>query len=489
MSLFGVVAKTALKSVLNTAGTATSKVSAPIIKPLTSEAQRGSVMSSPSDYIDYYYGPNFRNISPSAIEQKILETGGEKAAAGYRKIKGATAWGADAALSSVNQLLNPYARALYKETGVNLGSKNLVKRHLTDVEKGEGIEPFKYNKKTKEWQDKQGNKVSAQKRHSVTKDIEKARIGLQKAIAQINYNSHILRQSGREGPVLPALDKIAEKSNWLSYLNYEKGSYKKIIKPYLGKGVKVNNKMLDKIEDHFGSVWENNGEKFNEASNPILVIKKSTPKSGNHQQDILARNDLTTKVSDAFLTLKGTGKNVFKNDKELYKALEDVGIKPQGSLKDVNEKGVWVSNSKVGSAIVEGGINILMKVEKDGRLTAVMSDEHDFLEKLPFVGKILNEYLPNRLVAVTPPLHGHIKRLRKRQIEESFGGKKEYPMGKGKPVRSAQVPSGSSGWEEVIKNYLKARPSKKGVIKETAKVAGVAGAGAYSLFGGENNGE
>ena len=56
--------------------------------------------------------------------------------------------------------------------------------------------------------------------------------------------------------------------------------------------------------------------------------------------------------------------------------------------------------------MLKGGINgLLMKVMPNGRAVAFMSDKHDFLEKLPVVGKILEKALPRELMAISGPMH------------------------------------------------------------------------------------
>jgi hypothetical protein len=84
------------------------------------------------------------------------------------------------------------------------------------------------------------------------------------------------------------------------------------------------------------------------------------------------------------------------------------GFKIVGS----DNTGVWLSTGKAGSAIVEGGINGLVKVKPDGEFFAVMSDKHDFLENVPGLGKAAETLLPENLVAVTPPMYGNINAKR-----------------------------------------------------------------------------
>ena len=97
-----------------------------------------------------------------------------------------------------------------------------------------------------------------------------------------------------------------------------------------------------------------------------------------------------------------------------------------GKAKD---GGVWISGSRPGSAITEGGINYLTKITPDGKMVGVMSDEHNLFEgiaaktekytagSIPALSMI-KHLLPKRLIAVTPPMVRDIKSESKPKAEK-----------------------------------------------------------------------
>jgi len=121
------------------------------------------------------------------------------------------------------------------------------------------------------------------------------------------------------------------------------------------------------------------------------TTKKSTPITPKEQR---SKYDVAGKIKD-----KVTGKvmSVLERPKNTY---EVKGVASDG--------GVWVTSSRVGSAKVEGGVNMLYKIGLDGHLVGVMSDDHGFLEKVPFVGKFIKTRVPTSEVSVTRPMEGSI---------------------------------------------------------------------------------
>lgn len=77
----------------------------------------------------------------------------------------------------------------------------------------------------------------------------------------------------------------------------------------------------------------------------------------------------------------------------------------------IQDDGIVFSFSKPGTSITEGGVNIWAKIKPNGKIIGVMSDEHNLFEKLPY----MNRAVPNRVVAVTPPMVANIRTLKWRQ--------------------------------------------------------------------------
>lgn len=389
------------------------------------EASKGSIISTPSNYIKNYYGPDDRELNK--IEQLIVDKVPSKYAneAALKKAEGLTEWGVDSlVVNPLRNLLSPKARALYKETGINLNSQRLVSKHLDNFEKG----------------------------------IDKK--GKAKAVAQANYNSHIIEQSGRSGAVSQALSDIAEKSNWLSYSKYKQGDYAEMARNFTGEGVRVTNNDLKHIEDHFGKVWKQEGKMFSEAESPLLVLKRASGLSGDHAGDIIYRHPDVTKISNIFGDL--TSLKFASNDK-LYKALKKGGL--GNKISRDSKGGVWLHTSTTGSGITEGSVNVLTKITPDGRLVSVMSDEHNFLEAMPVVGKLITQHLPNRLVAVTPPIFGDIYKIRGKQ--SGAGGLSPNP-------KISNLSSETKGsWDDPLQAIIEAKPSAEMLRAERQRMGGV----------------
>ena len=159
---------------------------------------------------------------------------------------------------------------------------------------------------------------------------------------------------------------------------------------------------------------------------------------------------------NALATSFALGKKIPKDPKGLKKYLENDGFTGLTTDKD----GVWFEFSKAGSSITEGGVNFLIKIKPNGRLAAVMSDEHNFLEFIPGVSKAL----PNRVVAVTPPMTGNIRTMRPLQ---SGSKRKNKPKPK---LPNQNIP-------KAIKDLLGASPTEANLAFERGKALQKLGVG------------
>ena len=138
-------------------------------------------------------------------------------------------------------------------------------------------------------------------------------------------------------------------------------------------------------------------------------------------------------------------------------------------VKGSDSTGVYVMVSrrqrKGGRGKVEGGINMIMKVEPNGDITGYMSDLHDFLEKTP-IGPVLERALPTQVFAVSPPMQSNVFSIITKERLESRG------FGDKPRVARPQAPVGE--YEDAVqrlREYNQAQPSLLERVRQMPDVA------------------
>ena len=433
------------------------------VDELTGEdSGRGMLTGSANNVIPGYYGPE--------------------------KLASIAAWLPSQIAGTVRDIASPSSRAKYREQGITTSSQQIMKR-AREGSKSK-LETFIYN-------------LPPFKALKGSKNIEK---GTPRAIAQGQYLGRIHAQSGRVGSS-DLIDEIMRRSDVAETVDYYFGAYADSVrnnklKPYPKDSagqpkkmpIKMSNEDLDFIEDHFGRVWTEPSQRlgggpevpFRDAETPILAIKNpgdGRSYTGRHHMDVLHKAPFVTKVE-----------NIFKNRDnvsadELFSLLNAEAAVSQG-LKEARFKysvagqaadgGVWITGSRPGSAITEGGINYLVKVTRDGKLIGVMSDEHNLFEGI--AGKIqkftagviptlnvMKHLLPNRIIAVTPPMIRDLK------------GRSNY-----------QHPTGKSDgrpYGEVVDEIIDFKPSDAVLKAEQQRQGGMLTTAASAAVMGQTQGE
>ena len=368
----------------------------------------GNMLSGQSNYIPNHYGNDNKAIPPTAMEQGIGETivgamkGGQdqlgqpfagvgappmirkpivetklpqaEVAAAGKKATGFAGWISDSPLNIMDAVFNPKSRALYADTGINAKTQKSVQNILKQIDE----------------------------------NPENASRLLDKAVGQVIYNTHIGEQAGRVGSKADVMDEMSK----YAYLG---DAYTPVTKEAFKNGVKQTKTMRGKRElkvsdadlDTAYDVLQSN---FDLGEGAKLVIKQPTGKSGNHLGDMAAKNPANKFIRQAAKKLQDAKGTTTKEQwKDTLVDMSD-GEKNYRVIKQDKDGGVWIrSGTKVepfrGSAIVEGGVAGLTKVYPNGRSINFMFDQHDFLEKLPVIGKALRKLLPNDVVAVAGPMH------------------------------------------------------------------------------------
>jgi hypothetical protein len=359
----------------------------------------GLFLTSPRNLIENFYGPthipadavpnrldNYIARDPQGFAEKVRRIpkvgpmvantvkdakNAEQIMQGRIRAQDFFKWGKEGTKQGLFNLMNPDARALYYSTGVNPTTVRVAQE-------------------------------------AVESDVGR---DLSTAIAQGQQNIVTNTRRGREGPIDPTLDTVDRISYMSDTVPFERGAYSSLVKDVAARN-NTPQKDLDFFEEHIGNVWQvgkgEKAEKFADAASPKINIKTPTTyQTGNHAFDFAHKGPMRTfatlfkeksTVSDAELLAK------FKSSDKL-KLHPKMGQTDEEILSNAKKNGgFYFTGSMVGTAITEGGVNYVGKITPRGRVTAVMSDENNFLENVPVVGKAVEKALPNRMVNATPPM-------------------------------------------------------------------------------------
>jgi len=426
------------------------------------DSGKGMLLGSANNVIPGYYGPD--------------------------KVASVAAWVPNQIVGTVRDMASPASRAKYREQGITTSSQQIMKRAREGA--SSKLETLIYN-------------LPFFKSLKAGKNIEK---GTARAVAQGQYLGRIHEQAGRVGRRLAGLEEVMRRSDVAEVVDYYPGAYADSVrnnrlKPYPKDSagqrkkmpLKMSNEDLDFIEDHFSTVWTEPSQKmgggpevsFKDAETPILAIKNpgdGRAATGRHHMDVLIHAPFVSKAKKIF-----EGRNNVSPD-ELFSLLNAEAAVSQGLKEDklkfsvkgqAADGGVWITGSRPGSAITEGGINYLVKVTTDGKLIGVMSDEHNLFEGI--AGKIqektrglvptlraMKHLIPNRLIAVTPPM-----------IRDLKGGLYEHPKGK----------SDGRGYGEVVDEIVDFKPSDAVLKAEQQRQRGMLTTAASAAIMGQTQGE
>jgi hypothetical protein len=467
---------------------------------------RGMLNSSPSNFIPNFYGidnPNVPNtfaeglfqsavtkasrtidsnrdnfignslksahnlMSKNKVTKKVGDFGlkqisrfdvdGKQAMAMSRKVVSSAKWAITESAKALATLTVPQARALWKEQGVNQAGQKLIKEHL----------------------DNAAVEVAEARMQGKPTSIEQTR-SFQKAVAQGIFMRYVGEQAGRKGGVSEGYDRIFEASTFGGIMPVRPDAYLESIKSLQNiafrkdangkqigpeRAVNVPDEVNSQAFDHMLAVWKISPE---QAKDAFLVVKKPQGSGGDHASSVYhSKFNKSLRDSHARATKAAKKENRKLNDVDLYNEL--TRLKPDGktrvypdvnmrslSPEDVQAKGLWFTQSGSGRAVVEGGINRLSNFKANGGLTAYISDEHNFLENIPVLGRALNKSLPVREITMTPPISFNVLNKSK-GIHKGFGTRN---ADKGKLDNTV-----NSGDLETIAN---ARPSPQALNAERA---------------------
>jgi hypothetical protein len=394
---------------------------------------KGLPTASTGNYIPNFYGLTDGDATKLSKLEGMMTPAIQKAAGmdfksalgAQRKAKGFSSWLASGVGNAAKNVASPHARALHKEASINPTIQKDIAKYI--------------------------NKPNASVRD------------LEKASADVNYALHNRAQSGSVNPVAPAAADIAQKSNLETYTDTQPGLISDLMKKHSGDMEGTTAKFTDAdakyIEDHITKAW---------GGSDITTMKyaRAPGTGGNHFTDMYAGRNPMSRPRQG----NGVAQNAAKAMKEHGDNWLDAMPKNGSNYEIVASAGddaVWIKSRgrNVGTAVTEGGVNWLMKLDKDGNMMSVISDKHDFLEKVPVFGKAVDLELPKKLVAVTPPMWSNVKNVMQKQLKMDTV---PVPEGVKRIKKGVDTPN-----KKLLQDIVDLKPSAEGVRAEQLTQAGM----------------
>ena len=403
---------------------------------ITNEAFKGMYLSQPANYIDNFYGDGDPDGPLSKTEQMLMEDLDniefkrlnslkplEKRAL-VKKITGFARWGIESLKASGKTLLDPEAKALFAQYGINKNTQKILREELMEAE----AVSLASKKKAIE----QG-KPSLYRRPDQTKPF-------QKAVAQTLFQDTVPKQAGRVGKQHHAIESVVDSATLGGVGPLDKGRFIENVvegqhstkstvdgKP---RNFQHNTEDLSFAYDQILDIWG-----IENSTSHNLVVKKSQGTGGDHATDAIKDNP-SRNISKAMFgrlekegvkpTIESMYDTLFDLTYKEVKELKDEAGFPTGGTERVKRKGVkiqilnpskehamkhglWVTSSRSGKGIKEGGVNIITKINPNMTTMSHVSDEHNFLEKARGIGPLITENMPHREITITPPIYTDLR--------------------------------------------------------------------------------
>jgi len=382
---------------------------------------------------------------------------------------------AKGAKNIVKDYFSPEARALFREQGLSRTGRDIIAAHLAgnklkETAEGQKILEDLSDLKTKYKELPKDKGRLTPEHEKVNNEIQQLASslpsrGIPKAVAEAIYQLHIGEQAGRKGGLNVGLAEIAKESFLEPYNKYDSGT----LSSWFTKHNRAKSDDYDvSLSEEVATALEQNiinaqKSSFGKAGVPAIVVMKEPSKpltSGNHQYDVTntkvkkgASPPPAARIQKAFKALG----NKPTTQQELKLELQRQGLKITGEGADGK---LYFSGGAVGSAIVEGGINVSGFVKPDGTAAFIMSDVHDFFEKVKPLKAAADVIIPDSLLAVSPPVFKNFLDEPKKQPSITNKSKKD------KGYKAVDV-------REALEKISSAQPSKKLVDLERKRQQGM----------------
>ena len=419
-------------------------VGGPLAKATKGVKQLPGAVASLSNFIPDWYGP-------SAVDK----------ATGFMK------WATDSGTTAARHMLDPVSRANWTENAVTGPAQQRVRGF---AESG---------------------------------DVR----GPEKAVSQVQYtSSHIPTQTGGKRSSAPAADEIHRRSFLGDYEEYTPQSLSNALQgqttkrqPYTGgsapKGGHKSWKDAEEVSvtpaeaDHVAQTVNN---MFKGEIDNFIIKSPGSKETGGHYNDVIYKNPAKDALRTAFEKNMDADGNVNpqqladwlnENHAEYMEKLHSGDLartRDSWRVTKVDDDGVWLTGSMLGSAITEGGIGWTMKVAPDGTMKGFMMDKHDFFEKYG-----AERVIPGKVVAVTPSMTSNIKyvgrgnkkltsKVRDKEGNIVKEGRKHVTQDHTAPYvyRQTQYEGPKTGYQSLFEDYANIKPSAAGVRREAATLGG-----------------
>lgn len=361
-------------------------------------------------------------------------------------------------------LINPYQRGLYAEHGISPSYKRAYNKFLAA---------------DKAYKDGLAAKVPMAER---TKLLSQRNAAIEEAHSQMQQMKNIRMQAEALARKNDATDPFGIAAADPKSKAYFKPTAKNWYQKNAGKSgnlYDISKPEADFVQKHFEDTWLKGKFLDTPKEDVRIVVKKPHSQvTGDHFRDVVGRNSQVKHALSVFKSFKRRGQPEFDSIESLAEAIKK---KEKSKIKITGHKekkkaftyvgegagGVWIKLGKAGTAKVEGGVNMLIKIEPNGNVTGYMSDLHDFLEKVPVVGQGLAYSLPKKVLAVSPPMQTNVYSVMSKDVTKSTFGEE----GMKKRVDIPEFPADERALAVDRLNEAAAfRPSRGEVLRQTGQV-------------------
>lgn len=347
------------------------------------------------------------------------------------------------------------------------------------------------------------------------------------------YNMHITQQTGSTGSRQLLSDFMSRLGN-AGYVPLKPGAYTDAVEGFhtvmKGSSGPATKAETDAIQAIVGEQWKagktmfqkltgKEGTSIGSSENALLFTKAdSSTVGGNHANDmrrLLGKEEGELAIIQKAFDNPAVSKMTLDELADYLRGLEYTRPKNPGKRfwtkefwdtlanaprekytpnfrVDEDSGNVWVNFSFKGSSITEGGVNSLVGLKPSGRMVSVVSDEHNFIEKVPGVSKML----PNRVVMMTVP---NIDNIKTWSAVSSKRKPKSYdPKALGYNIRKEEMvgdinkanplfESGSSDYQQMLDKVINYKPKASNLAYEKARQKQAYGVGLMAMPTGTND--